>query len=86
MPGSIPAKPTCGRPALTPEDLLQADALLTPGDLLFTRYNGKLRFVGACAVVPPDAQSLMYPDQFIRVRVPALRRCSSGLEASTALL
>lgn len=51
------------------EDLLEANGLVLPGDLLFTRYNGNPRFVGACAVVPADAPSLTYPDKLIRARV-----------------
>lgn len=51
------------------EDLREADGLAQPGDLLFTRYNGNPRFVGACAAVPEDAPVLTYPDKLIRVRV-----------------
>ncbi|MFI7279902.1 hypothetical protein ACIBOV_06515 [Micromonospora chersina] len=50
-------------------DLEGDDALLRPGDLLFTRYNGNPRYVGACAIVPPNAGPLTYPDKLIRVRV-----------------
>jgi len=53
-------------------DLLGEDMLLLVGDLLFTRYNGNPRFVGACAVVPPDIGPLTYPDKLIRVRVDRL--------------
>jgi hypothetical protein len=49
-PASIAAKPTCGR-ARTLEDLLQVDALLRPGDLLYIRDNGNPRFDGVFAVV-----------------------------------
>jgi len=49
-------------------DLAREDALLSPGDLLFTRYNGNPRYVGACAVVPQSVPSLTYPDKLIRVR------------------
>lgn len=42
---------------------------LTEGDLLFTRYSGNPEYVGACAVVPPGAPSLLYPDKLIRVQV-----------------
>ncbi|MET8527120.1 hypothetical protein [Micromonospora sp. NPDC005172] len=51
------------------DSLAQSDALLTSGDLLFTRYNGNIDFVGACAVVPDTAGILTYPDKLIRVRV-----------------
>lgn len=53
----------------TEEDLREADGLAQPDDLLFTRYNGNPRFVGACAAVPEDAPVLTYPDKLIRVRV-----------------
>ena len=52
-------------------DLQREDSLLAPGDLLFTRYNGNPRFVGACAVVPENAGPLTYPDKLIRVRISA---------------
>lgn len=55
----------------TESDLQHLDGLLLPGDLLFTRYNGNPRFVGACAVVPADAPALTYPDKLIRVRLIA---------------
>jgi type I restriction enzyme S subunit len=44
-------------------------ALLEPGDLLFTRYNGNPEFVGACAVVPDVKAPLLHPDKLIRVVV-----------------
>jgi type I restriction enzyme S subunit len=44
-------------------------ALLAPGDLLFTRYNGNPEFVGACAVVPVTNGPLLHPDKLIRVVV-----------------
>jgi type I restriction enzyme S subunit len=50
-------------------DLASDDALLAGGDLLFTRYNGNPRFVGACAVVPHDVGDLTYPDKLIRVQI-----------------
>ena len=53
----------------TEDDLRRADGLALPGDLLFTRYNGNPRFVGACAEIPADAPALTYPDKLIRVRV-----------------
>jgi type I restriction enzyme S subunit len=54
------------RPA---KDLATEGSLLDGGDLLFTRYNGNPRFVGACAVVPHDVGPLTYPDKLIRVVV-----------------
>jgi type I restriction enzyme S subunit len=51
------------------DDLAVNDALLDGGDLLFTRYNGNPRFVGACAMVPQDVGDLTYPDKLIRVKI-----------------
>jgi Type I restriction modification DNA specificity domain len=42
---------------------------LREGDLLFTRYNGTIDFVGACAMVGNDIHDYVYPDKLIRVRV-----------------
>ncbi|QOC91136.1 restriction endonuclease subunit S [Micromonospora craniellae] len=53
------------------EALAEADSLLDPGDLVFTRYNGNIDFVGACAIVPQNVGPLTYPDKLIRVRVAA---------------
>ncbi|MFF3259502.1 restriction endonuclease subunit S [Streptomyces sp. NPDC002932] len=44
-------------------------ALLSEGDILFTRYNGNPDYVGACAVVPAALNDLTYPDKLIRVVV-----------------
>lgn len=44
-------------------------ALLSEGDILFTRYNGNPEYVGACAVVPAALNDLTYPDKLIRVVV-----------------
>tara|TARA_R110002153_G_scaffold27158_2_gene84445 strand:- start:4766 stop:6043 length:1278 start_codon:yes stop_codon:yes gene_type:complete len=43
---------------------------LKTGDLLFTRYNGSLEFVGVCGVLE-DLQhdNLVYPDKLIRARL-----------------
>src|SRR5712691_2530803 len=42
---------------------------LQPKDLLFTRYNGSLEFVGVCAMVRQvQLAGLVYPDKLIRVR------------------
>lgn len=41
---------------------------LQKGDILFTRYNGSLEFVGACAVFLEDQEIFVYPDKLIRVR------------------
>jgi type I restriction enzyme S subunit len=42
---------------------------LKQDDLLFTRYNGSLDFVGVCAIVPELSEGFVYPDKLIRVRV-----------------
>ena len=44
--------------------------LISPGDVLFTRYNGNRDYVGVCACVPPGIEQTVYPDKLIRVRVP----------------
>ena len=44
--------------------------LISPGDVLFTRYNGNRDYVGVCACVPPGIEPTVYPDKLIRVRVP----------------
>ncbi|MBB6095621.1 type I restriction enzyme S subunit [Povalibacter uvarum] len=42
---------------------------LRPKDLLFTRYNGTLEFVGVCAMYRRHASTILYPDKLIRARV-----------------
>ena len=54
-------------------ELSDAGALLTEGDLLFTRYNGNVELVGACAVVPDRNSAMTYPDKLIRVSVDRRR-------------
>jgi type I restriction enzyme, S subunit len=54
------------------EKLREQDALLHPGDLLFTRYSGSREFVGVSARVPEGTGNLTYPDKLIRVRVPGI--------------
>ena len=44
--------------------------LISPGDVLFTRYNGNRDYVGVCACVPSGVEPTVYPDKLIRVRVP----------------
>lgn len=41
---------------------------LKADDLLFTRYNGSLEFVGVCARVREVRDDYVYPDKLIRVR------------------
>jgi len=43
--------------------------LLKDGDLLFTRYNGSLEFVGACGMVRGLRRPMIYPDKLIRARL-----------------
>lgn len=53
-------------------DVSETDAVqysLQENDLLFTRYNGSLEFVGVCALVRDNASGYVYPDKLIRVRV-----------------
>ena len=50
------------------DEVNQSGHLLSPGDLLFTRYNGNPEYVGSCAVVPEKIDALTYPDKLIRVR------------------
>jgi type I restriction enzyme S subunit len=42
---------------------------LKENDLLFTRYNGSLEYVGVCALVRSNANGYVYPDKLIRVRL-----------------
>lgn len=53
---------------------------LRRGDLLFTRYNGSVEFVGACAAVANDRPGIVYPDKLIRVRVDGARALPRFLE------
>ncbi|MFG2213534.1 hypothetical protein ACGFN1_01420 [Streptomyces sp. NPDC048685] len=54
---------------MTREEVRAKGGLLEPGDLLFTRYNGNPRLVGACARVPDGLGALSYPDKLIRASV-----------------
>ncbi|MET9013754.1 restriction endonuclease subunit S [Streptomyces olivaceoviridis] len=51
------------------EEVEERGGILSPGDLLFTRYNGNPDFVGVCAQVPQGVGELTYPDKLIRVRL-----------------
>ncbi|WP_084617961.1 restriction endonuclease subunit S [Cellvibrio sp. OA-2007] len=54
---------------------------LKPEDLLFTRYNGSLEFVGVCGQVRKlSHENLVYPDKLIRVRVNKEKIIPSYLE------
>lgn len=54
------------------DELSEQDAILFPGDLLFTRYSGSREYVGVCARVPEGAGTFTYPDKLIRARVPII--------------
>lgn len=54
------------------DELSEQDAILLPGDLLFTRYSGSREYVGVCARVPEGAGTFTYPDKLIRARVPII--------------
>ena len=40
--------------------------LIAENDLLFTRYNGSLEYVGVCACVPQLQENYAYPDKIIK--------------------
>lgn len=43
---------------------------LSEGDILFTRYNGSIDFVGVCGLIRKlEHETLLYPDKLIRVKV-----------------
>lgn len=42
------------------------DDLISENDLLFTRYNGSLEYVGVCACVPQLKGKYAYPDKIIK--------------------
>ena len=42
------------------------DDLISENDLLFTRYNGNLEYVGVCACVPQLQEKYAYPDKIIK--------------------
>ncbi|MFF7153399.1 restriction endonuclease subunit S [Streptomyces sp. NPDC008139] len=54
---------------LSLDEVEAKDGIARPGDLLFTRYNGNINLVGACARVPDHAPVVAYPDKLIRVSV-----------------
>ena len=43
-----------------------ANDLISENDLLFTRYNGSLEYVGVCACVPQQQEKYAYPDKIIK--------------------
>lgn len=54
------------------------------GNLLFTRYSGNPKFVGACAVAPMLPQRTLHPDKLIRVVVDETRAIPEFLELAFA--
>ncbi len=54
---------------MTLDEIEEKDGLTEPGDLLFTRYNGNINLVGACARVPDNTPTISYPDKLIRVKL-----------------
>lgn len=67
------------------EDPKVLRAVLVPGDLLFTRYNGNPEFVGACAVVPKTNGAVLHPDKLIRVRIDRERVLPKFVAISAAV-
>jgi type I restriction enzyme S subunit len=57
---------------------------LRKGDLLFTRYNGSLEYVGVCAMVSEDLPAYVYPDKLIRVRAKAAVALPKFIELASA--
>jgi len=57
---------------------------LRKGDLLFTRYNGSLEYVGVCAMVSEDLPAYVYPDKLIRVRAKADLALPKFIELASA--
>lgn len=57
---------------------------LRKGDLLFTRYNGSLEYVGVCAMVSEDLPAYVYPDKLIRVRANAAVALPKFIELASA--
>nr|WP_071778323.1 restriction endonuclease subunit S [Cyanobium sp. PCC 7001] len=55
---------------------------LEAGDLIFTRYNGTLEFVGACANATSIPDVYVYPDKLIRVRCDTSRALPAYVEIS----
>lgn len=63
----------------------EARYALRVNDVLFTRYNGSLEFVGVCARVRSlRHETLLYPDKLIRVRVDAGKIAPGYLELFSA--
>ena len=52
---------------VTPESDPIADFFIENGDLLFTRYNGSMDFVGVAGMVRKCTTKILHPDKLIRV-------------------
>ena len=50
------------------ESDIGVDFTVSGNDLLFTRYNGSIEFVGVCSFVPVLTEKIFYPDKLIRCR------------------
>jgi len=50
------------------ENEISLENALCENDLLFTRYNGSIDFVGVCGRVPKLKEKIFYPDKLIRCR------------------
>lgn len=50
------------------ENDLSTEYEVSEGDLIFTRYNGSLEYVGVCGRVPLLKEKIYYPDKLIRCR------------------
>ncbi len=52
------------------DDKIKADDFIIEGDLLFTRLNGSIDYVGNCAKVPKIfPNNLIYPDRLFRLQL-----------------
>jgi type I restriction enzyme S subunit len=56
--------------------------VLSPNDLLFTRYNGNREYVGVCGRVKQPPDGLVHPDKLIRV-VPVLPQLAPWIEIAS---
>jgi type I restriction enzyme S subunit len=65
---------------LVVEEKIANQYKLMADDLLFTRYNGSLEFVGVCAQVSSQGEGYLYPDKLIRVRLDKTRALPAYVE------
>jgi type I restriction enzyme S subunit len=57
-----------------------ADYVLSPGDLLFTRYNGNPKLAGVCGVVRSLPRKTVHPDKLIRAKIVPFSSLPTFLE------